>query len=157
MAFPTEGWPPRVPSGRRSIRFYQASTATGNFSDNAYLFVDGLGANPFNPLPVVLPGSSAPVAIGDTATPGSPMGSGRAAVDANRSLPDVSGAQGQPKAAIWSQAIRVVNTSAADLEFSFDGTNVHGKVGAGKEVIYRERYEAGICVRGNGTFWVEAW
>ena len=73
MAFPSEGWPPRPPSGTRSIRFYATGTGTANFSDNAFLFIDGTNANPFVPLPVVPPGSTAPVALGSF-----PVGTGRA-------------------------------------------------------------------------------
>ena len=44
MAFPV-GWPPQIPSGIYSLRFAVSSTATGNFSDNAFLFThpDGSG------------------------------------------------------------------------------------------------------------------
>jgi hypothetical protein len=57
----------------------------------------------------------------------------------------------------WSQAIRVVATTA-DIEISFDGTNVHGKIVAGTEVIYWDRHESGIAIRGVGaTFLLEAW
>ena len=59
--------------------------------------------------------------------------------------------------AAWSQAIRIVAT-VADLEFSFDGVNVHGKVTAGTEVIYWDRHESGIAFRGNtSVFVLEAW
>jgi hypothetical protein len=60
---------------------------------------------------------------------------------------------------IWSCSIRICNDGGGDLEYSFDGTNVAGKVTATDvEVIYRDRYEAGICVRGAGAaFRIEAW
>ncbi len=57
----------------------------------------------------------------------------------------------------WSQGIRIRATGAA-LEFSFDGTNVHGAVASGATVEYYERHEGCIYVRGVGaTFFVEAW
>ena len=57
----------------------------------------------------------------------------------------------------WSQAIRISATTQ-DLEISFDGTNVHGKILAGTEVIYWDRHESGIAVRGlNSVFQLEAW
>lgn len=57
----------------------------------------------------------------------------------------------------WSQAIRIVATTA-DIEVSFDGTTVHGKISAGTEVIYWDRHESGIAIRGVGaTFLLEAW
>lgn len=57
----------------------------------------------------------------------------------------------------WSQGIRITAV-AADVEYSFDGTNVHGIVLAGTSSDYWERHEGGIAVRGVGsTFHVEAW
>jgi hypothetical protein len=57
----------------------------------------------------------------------------------------------------WSQAIRI-QAATVDLEISFDGVNVHGKVLAGTEVIYWDRHESGIAVRGlNSVFTIEAW
>lgn len=52
-------------------------------------------------------------------------------------------------------AIRAVG---ANVEFSFDGTTVHGLVLSGTQTIYQHRYEGGIAIRGAGaTFYVEAW
>lgn len=57
----------------------------------------------------------------------------------------------------WSGMIRVRAVSA-DLQISFDGTNVHGFIPSGSEALYENRYEGGIAVRGAGaTFHVEAW
>jgi hypothetical protein len=57
----------------------------------------------------------------------------------------------------WSNGMRIKATGG-DLEFSFDGTNVHGKVRAGDTGVYYERHEGGIAVRGTGvTFEIEAW
>lgn len=50
MPFP-EGWPPRAPSQLRNIRFFVQGTATANYEDNAFLFVDDPGANPNTPVP----------------------------------------------------------------------------------------------------------
>lgn len=152
MAFPT-GWPPRAPrSARRSLRFFVTDTATANFSDKAYLFIDDAGANPYVPLPVVAPGSSTPVDLGSQ-----PLGTGEAAVDANLSQTDPA-KQALPKAAIWAQAIRVSNDGGGTLEVSFDGTNVHDVVPANKEVLYQYRHECGIAVRGAAAvFRIAAW
>lgn len=68
-------------------------------------------------------------------------------------LPDGSGNQA------WSQGLRIVATTA-DIEFSFDGSTVHGKVPAGNEYFYFDRHEGGIAIRGaggNGAFELEAW
>lgn len=149
MAFPA-GWPPRRPnSSNRPLRFYVAGTATANFEDNAFLFIDDVGANPYTPLPVVQPGSSAVVNIS------SPMGTGTA--DYNRSDPNQTTAV-SPKAAIWAGTIMVRNAGASPIEISFDGTIVQGQIAAGETRYYRNRAECGIAVRGAGmAFWVEAW
>lgn len=152
MAFPT-GWPPRRPrSSRRSLRFYVTDTATANFADKAYLFIDDTDANPYTPLPYVAPGSSTPVELGSQ-----PLGTGEAPEDANLSQTDPV-KQALPKAAVWSSNIRISNDGVADLEFSFDGTNVHGRVKMNETVVYRDRIESGIAVRGAGAVYrIEAW
>lgn len=138
MPFPPEGWPPRLPTGKRSIRFYVTGTATANFADNAWLFSQQTGANTYTPLPVVKPGSIDPVSVPN------PSGTGRQADD--------------PIAAIWSQTIRICNDGGGVLEYSFDGTNIHGKVLANEAFTYRNRFEAGISVRGaSAVFRIEAW
>lgn len=134
MPFPAS-WPPRVASGRHSIRFYATGTATGAFADNAFMFADGAGANPFTPLPQINPSTP-------TVVPPTPFGSGSAS--GNTPLPQ-----------IWAQTIRIV--AAGAVEISFDGTNTHGKVAAGTEVIYRNRFESGLALKGSGVFTVEAW
>jgi hypothetical protein len=151
MAFPA-GWPPRPAEGRRSFRFYVTGTATANFSDNAYLFIDGAGANTITPLPYVAPGSNAPVSIGTQ-----PTGTGQDVHDAN--ILASSGNQAVPKSMIWCQTIRLCNDDGANyLEYSFDGTNVHGKLLKSEQVLYRVRFEAGISVRGTtNAFRIEAW
>lgn len=134
MAFPS-GWPPRVGSGRRSIRFYQTGTTDGFFANNAFLFVDGVGANPYTPLPEILPGEdvSNPRYAGPHVMPLVPAGTGQRDDD--------------PKPMIWSEYILVDNQGASDIEFSFDGVNVAGIVPAGT-IREMERSEAGIAVRG---------
>ena len=139
MPFPV-GWPPRPTTGRKSLRFYVTGTSTTNFEDSAYLFVDGVGANPYTPLPVVDPGSSTVVTL-----PSTPYGSGEGDV-------------GSPKAMIYASTIAVRSLGGA-LEISFDGVNIAGTVAAGELRIFRDRYEAGISVRsaGGAGFEVEAW
>lgn len=143
MAFPTS-WPPRVSSGVRSIRFYATDTATAAFSGKAYMFAEQASANPYTSLPVIAPGSNTSVVVPNIS------GSGLATP-----VP-VTGAEG-PVAQIWSGNLKI-SVTVADLEFSFDGTSVHGLVKAGETVIYRQRYESGIAVRGLGAvFQIEAW
>lgn len=56
----------------------------------------------------------------------------------------------------WSNSIRVIATGA-DLEISFDGTNIHGFIPAGATHTYWDRHEGGISVRGSSVFHIEAW
>lgn len=58
----------------------------------------------------------------------------------------------------WSQGIRIVATTA-DLEYSFDGVNVHGMIPAGNEFFYFDRHEGGISVRSAvaSVYEIEAW
>ena len=145
MPFPP-GWPPRVPSGTRSIRFYTAATATALYDDRAYLFSQGAGANPFSPLPVVRPGEdvSAPDYNGPHNVPATPAGTGKNGDD--------------PVPMIWSSSIKILNKGATSIYFSFDGTNDHGEVAPGTELHMTDVYEAGIAIRGAGNdFVVFAW
>lgn len=167
MAFPTIGWPPSPASGVRSLRFYAAGTTTANWSDNAYLFIDDVGANPYVPMPVLAPGSLAQVNVGVrigtgvAGASGSPMGTGFSLLDV------VPGETSQRKASIWSGTIRICNDSANIIEFSFAAaddasTLVQGSLRANEQVIYRNRYEAGIALRfpgggSAGVFRIEAW
>jgi hypothetical protein len=142
MPFPVRGWPPAPSTGTKSIRVRIAGSGTASFADNAYLFVDVVGANPFTPLPVVQPGSSTPVNLGLP-----PNGTGD-----NGS----AGSDG-PYPAIWCSNL-AIEAAGGNLEFSFDGTNIHGIVLAGERRVYNFRYESGIAVRGaSATFVVEAW
>jgi hypothetical protein len=148
MALPT-GWPPRPAEGRRNIRFYVTGTATTLYSDNAFLFSQGTGANKLNPTPILKAGGEATtVHNGDTTVGGTPSGGG-----VMTDLPSV-------KPMIWAMGIRVINTGGADINISFDGVNPQGLIQAGKEAIYNYRHEAGIAVKavsGSPTFVVEAW
>jgi hypothetical protein len=208
MPFPA-AWPPRVASGRRSVRFYVTGTATALFADRAFMLLDAvvvldyvarvaaftigevvtgqvsgatavvvlevnagatgtltlqyvtgtfnpseqilgsisgnattsgvvrMPANPYTPLPEVTGGS--------TVVPLTPSGTGVAS-------------NGTPAPMIWAQTIRICNDGGAALEYSFDGTNVHGKLLAAEQTIFRHRFEAGIAVRGAGAvFRIEAW
>jgi hypothetical protein len=142
MAFPV-GWPPRPSSGARSIRFFVDGTATANFSDSAWLFSQDTGAQTVVPMPNVRAGDNTTVAhVGDLTAGGSPMGGGTNLDPATVPM-------------IWSYGMRVVNDSTADtdLEISFDGVNIHDKLKKGEEVLYRNRIEAGISVRGAGALY----
>jgi hypothetical protein len=138
----------------RSIRFFQDGTATSNFADNAFLFIDGAGANPFTPAPYVPAGSSV-----QFNAPLAPTGTGGGASPAP--YPDPSQAPPTVYPMLWSGNIRICNDGSGDLEFSFDGTNIHGRLKSGELFQYRNRYEAGIAVRGVAAatplFRIEAW
>lgn len=144
MPFPT-GWPPRFPSGVRSIRFFKAATATAAYSDRAYLFFDEPGANPYSPLPAIRPGEdvSAPDYSGPHTVPPTPAGTGQHGDD--------------PHPMIWSEQIMVINKGATPIRFSFDGTTDHGEVPATSSIVMSRR-EAGIAIKGAGNdFVVYAW
>lgn len=140
MAFPA-AWPPRVPNGLRSIRFFTSGTGTANFSDNAFMFLDGAGANVYSPTPIVPYGTDAVVN-----NPLNPTGTG------------ITTAPPLIHPMLWSGNIRICNDGSGVLEFSFDGVNIHGRLLTAEVLSYRNRYEAGIAIRGAGlAFRVEAW
>jgi hypothetical protein len=148
MPLPT-GWPPRVCSSRRSIRFYKTGAATANYADNAFLFADQAYANTFTPLPVVK--------AGDVTPPGSLPGTSPGVIDALPPVPSGSGMNGDdPHPMIWAQTIRV-RVVGGPVNISFDGVNDHGFIPADTEQTYRMRFEAGIAIKGTGTFHIEAW
>ena len=157
MAFPN-GWPPRVATGRRSIRVYITGTATAAFSDNAYLFSQVPSANTFQPTPYVPAGQeSAAPGWAPTNLPLPPMGGGR---NPNDAVPDPRlnpAVPPPPVPMIWSNSIKISNNGAAPLFFSFDGVNIHGVVAANTVFWYWNRYEAGIALQGSSAFVVEAW
>jgi hypothetical protein len=158
MANPA-GWPPRPHSSLRSIRFYVNGTSTALFSDNAYLFASGAAgsANTYVPLPN--PGTKQTVdgvtQVASSPTTVVPAISGTGRVDINPqdgSLP--------PVPMVWSMGMRICNDGTGDLEYSFDGTNVHGRLKANEIATFNRRHEAGVAVRGNGAtpaFRIEAW
>lgn len=153
MPLPT-GWPPRAPSGYRSVRVYLTGTTTVLFSDNAYLFSQVANANTFTSLPVVPPGGERVNVI----IPPTPWGSGPSNNNADPALNGAAGTVSTPM--IWCHSITIQNTSASDIEISFDGVNVHGYVVANTTQTYSDRMEAGISLRGAGgvgTFKLEAW
>lgn len=152
-----DGFPARASSSRRSIRFYKTGTTAGTAFDatgNSFLFITGAGVNPYAPLPpVTRPDEKEPA--DPTEVPPTPWGSGEN---------ELSGTPPQwppTQAYIWSFGIYIKNTGATnDLEFSFDGVNVHGRLAPGAERIYYNRFEAGMALRGvtaNTTYIVEAW
>jgi len=150
-----------LPSGRRSLRFFAAATTSGVFSDHAYNFaVPAAGADPVlmvPPSPVVRAGSEVGSGASPSAAVSTPMGGHR----------DVSpAAQASPVTTMAASTIRVFNDGADDLEFSFDGTNIHGVVKPASATFcgfleYRNRMETGIAVRGHSgaavPFRIEAW
>jgi len=150
------GFPPRASSGTRSIRFYLTDTTAGTaFTDtgNSFLFAAATGANPFTALPRVTVGENG--SFDAIAAPNTPWGGGEN--DLSGTPPTTVSSD----ATIWSYGIYIKNTGATyDLEFSFDGTNVHGRIAPGESRIFYNRIEAGIAVRGvsdNTTYIVEAW
>jgi hypothetical protein len=88
MAFPV-GWPPRPSPGALNIAFFVEGNASADYSDNAYLFIDGVGANPFQPTPYVPPGGEEVVTPITSIGPGTPLGTGRDARDAVPFNPNV--------------------------------------------------------------------
>jgi len=87
--------------------------------------------------------------------PSQPLGGGVAS-------PNVDGSAGPPPMA-WCGAIQIEIEAGAILEFSFDGETVHGKITGGTAEPfrneYRDRYEAGIAVKGDvgAAFVIEVW
>jgi hypothetical protein len=150
MAFPV-GWPPKPTDTIRSFRFYQSGTTTANFSDNAWLFGDAATVN--QPLPYVAPGSLAPVVVPQS------WGGGQNPNDAANGV-------AVPKRTLVGRFFRIYNDAAAGsgaiIEFSFDGTTVHGTVYENSVNEYEDRAESGLCIRtkfgtANSPFRVEGW
>jgi hypothetical protein len=161
MALPA-GFPPRAPSGVRSIRFYATGTCGPTFDTNAIFFTATAGATATQPLPVV---KSAATVAGTTGQAQNPA-SGNTTPVATTVPPTPQGGgtndAGAPTNVIWSMGIRVVNDGTGDMEVSFDGVNVHGRLKANEIATYYRRHEGGIALRGAGgvgtpTFRVEAW
>jgi hypothetical protein len=60
----------------------------------------------------------------------------------------------------WSNGIRLrVSAGVGNyVEFSFNGVDIHGRIETGEDPeVYLNRYEGGISVRGQGTFWLDVW
>jgi len=59
------------------------------------------------------------------------------------------------------QAIRVFNDGTADIEVTFDGTNIHGVVKPSRFSTWYDRTESGIAVRSPGPgvtgYRIEGW
>lgn len=161
MVFPAN-WPPALPTGIRTLRFYATGTLSGAFADNAWLFTTGAT---WLPMPVIAPGSVDPVHIGRPADPtasppeglipSTPTGGGIAS-------PNLDGSAGPPAMA-WSSNIAIEIEAGAYLEFSFDGETIHGRLTGGAtnatRFRYADRHEAGIAIRGTvgAAFVIEAW
>jgi hypothetical protein len=162
-SFPA-GWPPRPSSGVRSIRVFITGTTTANFTDNAYLFYNVVGANQVTPYPTFppitnTPSWAVPVTDGTNLVSGSPMGNTMPTGTAIGG-PNTGQATNIDSPMIWSNGIRVVNDGTNPLQFSFDGVNVAGVVKGGEDLYYYNRYEAGIALNSTGggsAFRVEAW
>lgn len=158
MPFPP-GWPPRPPSGMRSIRFFEKGTTTNDFADNAFIFSQQTGASTLVPTPIIRPGDTAAVVVGDFATPGSPMGGGTTFNDL------VAPPQPEVLPMVWADTIRVTNDDppgGSTIQISFDGANIHGEIAGGSEAVYRGRKEAGISIRHDPAdaatdYRIEAW
>jgi len=157
MALPT-GFPPRGPSGIRSIRFFKTGTLTAAFDGNAYFFAnEPASANTFAQLPA-FNATSTSVRVGDNSVAppitGMPMGGGLG-------TPQSNGTVAKAPTVVWSHGIRICNDGSTTdfLEYSFDGVSVHGKLLAGEKIVYNFRHEGGIALRGTVgvAFRVEAW
>lgn len=167
MPFPT-GWPPRRPSGRRSIRFFVSGNCTANYADNAFLFIDDPNANTFTPLVNVPPGAeSLGVNIGrDPASPSPAPGMGDAGPPAGTGPetpqnPPLVPSDVPAKPTIWANTILVRNDKSGSLSISFDGATIHDILLEGEQQVYRNRFEGGISIRGEGgstpAFRIAAW
>lgn len=139
MAFP-EGWPPRPSSASRSIAVLIEGTADASYENNAYLFYNVAGANPFVPQPYVAPGDEKRN-IPLTATGPLPLGTGRIAEDASF-RPDV---------------FRRVSGAGTATSFAASGTTVTYTDNSGETYDLNDLNKE-ILIRGatsaanNGTF-----
>lgn len=151
MAFPAD-WIPPVSSGRRSFRFFKEATITNSAYDaaNSVYFKDGQGANTFGVIPTVKAGQA-------NTTGGYQQGE---AINNPTAFPPTPAPLSSADH-IWSATIRITNDGTGVLYYSFDGANDHGKLKSGESLLYRHRYEAGICLRTTAaatvTYRIEAW
>jgi len=154
MAIPAN-FPPKKPSGIRTLNFYKEGTATTDYADNAYLFADGVGANPFTAITKLAPGDISDITYGTSTQSGQPMGGGSLNGPAN-----TTGTQAKAPLVLWSNSISITNTGANDILFSFDGTNTAGRVKAGTTKLYNFRIEGGIAIKSvsaTSAFYIEVW
>ena len=136
MPYPLN-WPPLPASGSRSIRFFKSETATTDYADNAFIFIDDVGANTYTVIPTVRYGDVTSVINIGAASPGS--------TNAKQ---------------VCANTIQVTNDGAVDISISFDGTNEQGIVKVGETVCWRDRREAGIALKvtaGTCAYRAEAW
>lgn len=145
MAFPA-GWPPRPATGVRSIRFFATGNTSNNFSDAAFLFGDTSPKSQVDPVPVATPRDSA--AFGSDQRPSSPAGFSNTSAKGT-STPQTKVVPYRHASNIW-----IFNDGVKDLTFTFDeatdigaGAGIHGVVKAGKDMLFRDRYEAGIALK----------
>ena len=169
MPFPTDGsWPPPRCPGVRSLRIYVADTVVSGsvFADNTnhWLF-HALDPGYTDTGDIEAAGGK----FGSYLKPGPPFGGNRAPSPGttlrttNATITDRT-QDPPPPPFIHSQYIRITNlntTTGEDLEFSFDGVNVHGYVPAGESRVYDDRREAGIAIRpvaaADTDFILEVW
>ena len=129
MAFP-DGWntdPTVGPLGpratdTRSIHAFFSGITTADFADNAKLWIDCPGANPFKITPVPnVDGHNLPY-------PAPPLG---------------------PRAVIWSNNVWAKNDGLTTVEVSFTGgaTEVSWVLLAGESMTWRNKVVAGIAFR----------
>jgi hypothetical protein len=172
MPYPPE-WPPSVSSSHHSLRVFIEGTATADFADSAYLFLEpstqeraGDPPEPsavFGRTPNIAPGEATkPADFGSVVQGGITTGvwEARNAPVRGRSFvgrPTLTTLP--PPAAAHCTGLSVFNSAMAGvLEISFGGGAVHGRVQPGERRVYSDRHEGGIAVRGAGiAFEIEAW
>lgn len=54
-------------------------------------------------------------------------------------------------------SLMLVCTSGTDVEYSFNGTTLHGKISSGQTFTFENRNTAKMWVRGTGTIRLHAW
>jgi len=159
MAF-VDDWPPPRSAGQRNLRvFLEGTAASGSDFDttgnNSLWANEDPGYVDSAAIPNGKGATTTQVSFGSYDKPGPPVGGGAPQNPINRTdsgaIPNAA-----PKTpAFHAQNIRIFNDESAgsgnDLEFSFDGTNVHGKVLAGEVLEYEDRREAGIAIRPAST------
>lgn len=158
MAFPDDwvaisGGGLKRPENIRGARVYYAGTATANFIDTNVAFRDLPGAAPYDQTVIIKPGAEkATISLSRSPSGGTVRAS---PFDAAGTTP--------LKPQVWVRYLQIwhMGNVNVDLEFSFDGVDVHGVLedrGTPYFVLYPDRYEGGIALRGLGVeFKVEGW